>query len=332
MENNHTQAKCKGSLTIPYNQYQDSLPITNNLLLPFIPPPPKQPPSNHEKTQDLEANNRKRIAETQGSINENTKTNNQNTEISFDNPESGMYVSQGIETAAALVYNVSSWYSSFLVFGCVFLISGSLLFIIAFYNIHRSSKTPVFGPLLLGTGLLSCIIGTLLGIINKKRRNEVKQRRNIYENFSSQPIQVREEPRKHCYTISKKFPQISETNPSATGWEKSDTSTNWLTVPGLMVTVTSPSQMKTWKEKRDSYRLRENTLDVSNDNIVIEIPSSRRASFHGHSLDLPEPTSRPVSPCLRHNSVDQQDDGSRQGSIEMKECGAHLGGPVVDTQ
>ena len=123
--------------------------------------------------------------------------------MSFDYPERNMYVSQCKEAAAVLVDNVSSRYSSFLVFGFVFLISGSLLSIIAFYNLHRSSKTPVFGPLLLGTGLFSCIIGTFLAIINKKRRNEVEQRRNIYENFSTPLIQVREEPRNHCYTISK---------------------------------------------------------------------------------------------------------------------------------
>ena len=104
---------------------------------------------------------------------------------------------------------------------------------------------------------------------------------------------------------------------------------NLLKVPGLMLTVSSPSQTKIWKEKRDSYKLRHNTPDVLNDNIVIEIPSSRRASFHGHSLDLLEPTSRPVSPCMRWNSVDQQDDARRRGSIEMKEYG---GSPVVDTQ
>ena len=350
MENNHNPTQCKGSLSIPTNQYQDSLPITNNLLLPFFPPPDKQPPSNHEKTQDIETNSRKTISETQGSINGQTNANNQNTKMSFDNPERNMYVSQCMEAAAVLVDNVSSWYSSFLVFGFVFLISGSLLSIIAFYNLHRSSKTPVFGPLLLGTGLFSCIIGTFLGIINKKRRNEVKQRRNIYENFSNPPIQVREEPRNHCYTISKNrlaekgqvfkkenelnietiasFPTNSETKPAGTVRQNSvSTSTNLLTVPGLIVTVSSPGRVKTWKEKKDSYKLRHHTLDVLNDSIVIEISSSRRASFHGHSLDL----SRPVSPCLRLNSGDMQDDGSRRGSIEMKECGASLGSPVVDT-
>ena len=124
----------------------------------------------------------------------------------------------------------------------------------------------------------------------------------------------------------------SFTTPAGTVRDNSvSTSTNLLTVPGLMETVSSPSRVKTWKEKRDSYQLRQPTLAVLNDSIVLEIPSSRRASFHGHSLDLPEPTSRPVSPCLRHNSVDQQDDG-RRGSVEMKECGGPLMSPVVDTQ
>ena len=99
MESNNTQTKCKESFPIINSQYQDSLPITNNLLLPFFPPPPKQPTANHEKTQDLEANNRKRIAETQGSINEKTNANNQNTKTSFVNHEGNIYVSQGIETA-----------------------------------------------------------------------------------------------------------------------------------------------------------------------------------------------------------------------------------------
>jgi hypothetical protein len=306
MESNNTQTKCKGSYqdSLAISDSQFSLPITNNHLLPFFPPPPKQPTANHEKTQDLEAHNRKRIAETQGSINEKTNANNQNSKISFDNPENNTYVSQGIEAAATLVDNVSSWYSTFLVFGCVFLISGSLLSIIAFYNLHRSSKTPVFGPLLLGTGLLSCIIGTFLGIIIKKRRDEVKQRRNIYENFLNPTIQVREESHNHCYNISKNcsaekvqvskkenilnietvasFPTNSETNPAGTGGESSaDTSGNLLTVPGLTLTVSSLRQTKTWKEKRGSYKLRHNTLYVLNANIVIEIPSSRRQVFMG---------------------------------------------------
>ena len=269
--------------------------------------------------------------------------------MSFENPEGNKLISEVMETATELVYSVSSWYSTFLVFGCVFMISGTILSIIASYNLHRSAKTPVFGPLLLSSGFLSCFVGTLLGIIYKKRQNEVKQRRHIYKNFSNPPIQVREEQHEHCFTISQnslehgkeetaeqscygssngdiasfpKYPHHQETPAPATS--------NLLTVPGLMVTVSAPSKTKILQKKRASYRLRHQTLDVLNDSFVLEIPSSRRSSYHGDSIDISEPQSRCVSPSQRLKVVDGLEDMDRRGSLE-KERECTPGSPVIDT-
>ena len=230
---------------------QESLPITNNNLLPFLHPQTSQHTTKPQHTTD-----------NIGDKDKTTKTQVEGKELLEDEVK-GVMTDCAI-TATVFVENISPWYSSFLVFGSVFFISGVILTAIASFNLQKYSNTPIFGPIVLAVGSATCLVGVFLLFTHKKQRKEVKQRRRVYRNFSNPPpIQVREESQHQCFSITKEGEDLVRSGDMAT-------------MSSLALTLAATSKIKT----RDQSTLR--TVDIVDDSDVIDIPSSRRSSFHGN--------------------------------------------------
>ena len=231
---------------------QESLPITNNNLLPFLHPQTSQHNIKPQHTTD-----------NIGDKDKITKTQVEGKELLEDEGKCAM--TDCADTATVFVENISPWYSSFLVFGSVFFISGVILTAIASFNLQKYSNTPIFGPVVLAVGSATCLVGVFLLFTHKKQKKEVKQRRRVYRNFSNPPpIQVREESQHQCFSITKEGEDLVRSGD------------NMATMSSLALTLAATSKIKT----RDQSTLR--TVDIVDDSDVIDIPSSRRSSFHGN--------------------------------------------------
>ena len=297
--------------------------------------------------------------------------------------------------------------------GLVFVLGGALLSVIAFvpqqkkewtYDLHRSSKTPVVGPLLVCIGVILFLAGTSLCVINKKLRigGKLIKRDNLYETFSNNSTfsnvqtQVQQQSPDRCFSITQNSltlesltevvrrhscPAVEEkaenresslveikekiskdiacfpTSPIVEQKMTKKTKTtkplflDVLKIPEIYITQPSPiprlqSYAKIKKRTRNSFRLRHKVdHDIGASKEVIEIPTTRRASFHGDSLESIEIRPRSTSPKslpliislfdtnLTAKSKDHSPEPDSRGSIDDKEWiwAERSGSPSVDT-
>jgi hypothetical protein len=320
----------------------------------------------------------------------------------------------------------TSCYIFLIIMGLVLFLGGSLLSVIAFvpqqkkewtYDLHKSSKTPVVGPLLVCIGVIITIGGITLAVINKKLRNGgrlITRSSSPYQNFSNNSsfCNVQSHIQQHspdrCFSINhnsltlESLTQVIGHNSSPTPEETSvttelsivaiisgplthkeetlrdiacfptsekedlkmtkktkliNTPPPLLDIPEIYITQASPiprlqSYARTKKRRRNSFRLRHKvTHDIgastTSSQLAIEIPATRRASFHGDSLESPEQRPRSSSPkslpliislydtylSAKSRSGERNSEPDTGDSIEDKEWiwGDRTGSPTVDT-
>ena len=116
------------------------------------------------------------------------------------------------------VFVTTSCYVFLIIMGIVFILGGSLLSVIAFvpqhkkewtYELHKSNKTSVIGPLVIFFGVVLATVGGILAFINKKLRigKRLIPRSSPYEpfsnttSFSNMEGQIQHQSPERCFSI-----------------------------------------------------------------------------------------------------------------------------------
>ena len=227
-------------------------------------------------------------------------------------------------------------YIFLIIMGLVFLLGGSLLSVIAFvprketdwtYDLHKSIQSRVLGPLLICIGVLASVVGAALILINKKLRNGEKlvRKSKLYTSFSNNssfsgmPSQAQSHSpdqslssltlesmtgggknyeREESFTKEESLADIACFPLTAKQQNTTTVDTPFIDIPEICVTQPSPHPAmfdKTKKKRRNSFRLRHKVgHDIGATSI--EIPATRRASYHGDSVELSKPGVRTPSP------------------------------------
>ena len=315
----------------------------------------------------------------------------------------------------------TSCYIFLLIMGLVFVLGGSLLSVIAFvpqqkkewtYDLHKSNKTQIVGPILICVGVIIIVAGGTLTYINKKLRNggRLIQKGNPYaafstsSSFSNMPSQLQNHSPGPCFSINQNsltlesLSEIIGRSPSPSLTDTIDIkessfvasvsqvhkeepvtdiacfptscspileikttkktnilNTPLLHIPEIYITQPSPiprlqSYAKIKKKRRNSFRLRHKVnhdMGATKSPETIQIPTSRRASFHGDSVEPPQhqvqsssPKSLPLIISLydtylnaKSQAGDQRSEPSTGDSVDDREWSwrDRSDSPTVDT-
>ena len=230
---------------------ETNLPITNNNRLPFIPAEPSAERAR-EARRPTECNQ------------ELDSPDCPYSEVSCDSP------TPAGDRVQNLVELVAESYMYLLIIGSIALISGLLLSLISFYGLNTSEMSPIIGPGLLFCGAVSGLLGIYFANVSKQSSQEILIRKSRYENFSEvfQPTS-----RSEMFIISGRY---QDTDIACFPSPEEQIENN------IRLDVSNSSE-----ESREEYcpqKETENPEKLSPQQI--EIPSSRRSSFHGDSLEF----------------------------------------------
>ena len=227
---------------------ESNLPITNNNLLPFITAPTAA-----------------------GTTREVRKGRRYTQEVDPDCQSCDSNTSSG-ERFQNLVELASECYMYLLIIGSIAFISGLLLSLISFYGLNTSQLSPIIGPLLLFSGTVSGLLGVYFSNVSKQKSEEILIRKSRYENFSEV---FRPTSREEMFIISNRYQDTDiACFPSPLGLPQEETQNN------IRIDVSNETE----ESRSDGEKEREDGEKLSPQQI--EIPSSRRSSFHGDCLDL----------------------------------------------
>ena len=192
-----------------------------------------------------------------------------NQETKFDPGEISDPSNTDNDSFEILVSVATESYMYLVIIGSIALLSGLVISLISYHGLNTSKMSPVIGPLLFISGTFFGLLGIYFGKVSKQRSEDLIRRKLRYENFSEV---FHPEVREEMFVISGRY---------------QDRDIACFPSPPPQEQVHSNIRIDVSNETGGSVLSPKLSPKLSPRHI--EIPSSRRSSFHGDSVEVARP-------------------------------------------